>query len=104
MINMAETEQEISKIGFWSCIRKNCKQTISNPLDYQEKFEQLVADNQKMRDEFNNQRAKLKELFLQKEGEFRKMYLPTIFHLSSSRWFKTTGQYQRRAEAWTGRD
>lgn len=34
----------------------------------EEKYAALVAENQRIRDEFNSQRAKLKELFIQKEG------------------------------------
>ena len=37
--------------------------------DLQEKVNRLESENVKMREEFNVQRAKLKELFLQKEGK-----------------------------------
>lgn len=36
--------------------------------DLQKKLAAVEADNKTIRDEFNVQRAKLKELFLQKEG------------------------------------
>ena len=41
--------------------------------DYQEKYTTLVAENKKMLDEFNVQRAKLKELFLTKEGDVKRL-------------------------------
>lgn len=37
--------------------------------DLQKKLSTIEADNKTIRDEFNIQRAKLKELFLQKEGD-----------------------------------
>lgn len=40
-----------------------------NLEDVLEKINKLEAENVKMREEFNVQRAKMKELFLQKEGE-----------------------------------
>lgn len=36
--------------------------------DLQSQLANVRAENQSLRDEFNSQRAKLKELFLQKEG------------------------------------
>lgn len=36
--------------------------------DLQKKLAAVEADNKTIRDEFNVQRAKLKELFMQKEG------------------------------------
>ncbi|KAJ6636242.1 Early endosome antigen 1 [Pseudolycoriella hygida] len=41
--------------------------------DWKSKFLSLELDNKKLRDEFNIQRAKMKELFMQKEGECRKL-------------------------------
>lgn len=41
-------------------------------LDLQKKLATVEADNRAIRDEFNVQRAKLKELFLQKEGSIQK--------------------------------
>lgn len=38
------------------------------PPDLQNQLAIVRAENQSLRDEFNSQRAKLKELFLQKEG------------------------------------
>lgn len=40
-----------------------------NLEDLQEKINRLELENVKMREEFNVQRAKMKELFLQKEGK-----------------------------------
>lgn len=40
-------------------------------LDLQKKLAAIEADNRTVRDEFNVQRAKLKELFLQKEGSIQ---------------------------------
>lgn len=39
-------------------------------IDLQKKLSAIEADNKTIREEFNVQRAKLKELFLQKEGDF----------------------------------
>lgn len=38
--------------------------------DLQKKLAAVESDNRTIRDEFDVQRAKLKELFLQKEGEY----------------------------------
>lgn len=38
-------------------------------LELQKKLQSVEADNRSIREEFDVQRAKLKELFLQKEGE-----------------------------------
>lgn len=40
-------------------------------LDLQKKLAAVEAENRAIRDEFNMQRAKLKELFLQKEGSIQ---------------------------------
>lgn len=40
--------------------------------DLQEKINRLELENVKMREEFNVQRAKMKELFLQKEEELKR--------------------------------
>ena len=39
-------------------------------LDLQKKIQSLEAENKKMHTEFNTQRAKLKDLFIQKEAEY----------------------------------
>lgn len=39
------------------------------PVDWKTKFTELELERNKQRDEFNTQRAKMKELFMQKEGE-----------------------------------
>lgn len=39
------------------------------------RIEELEAENKKIRDEFNVQRAKMKDLFLQKEGQYYKFHL-----------------------------
>ncbi|XP_055846290.1 rab GTPase-binding effector protein 1 isoform X2 [Episyrphus balteatus] len=50
------------------------KQELSGPLpqeeDLQKKIQSLEAENKKMHTEFNTQRAKLKDLFIQKEAEY----------------------------------
>lgn len=38
-------------------------------VELKKKLATVESDNQTIRDEFNTQRAKLKELFLQKEGD-----------------------------------
>lgn len=40
-------------------------------LDLQLRIQELVAEKEKIQEEFNIQRAKLKELFLQKEGMWK---------------------------------
>lgn len=44
----------------------------NSSLDYEQKIKSLVEANTKIQFEFNQQRAKLKELFIQKEAEYRK--------------------------------
>lgn len=39
-------------------------------VDTQAKIDRLELENVKIREEFNVQRAKMKELFLQKEGKY----------------------------------
>lgn len=44
------------------------------------RIEELEAENKKIRDEFNVQRAKMKDLFLQKEGQYTNfIYILRIF-------------------------
>ncbi|XP_063990113.1 rab GTPase-binding effector protein 1 isoform X2 [Diachasmimorpha longicaudata] len=49
----------------------------SKEVDMKSKVEKLELENAHMREEFNGQRAKLKELFLQKEEELKKRFKET---------------------------
>lgn len=40
-------------------------------IDFQTQIQQLEMEKKKMREEFDSQRAKMKELFLQKEGSYK---------------------------------
>lgn len=54
-------------------------------LDPHKQMESLEIANKKMTEEFNSQRAKMKELFLQKEGNIMRQYyhcLCTPFYTS----------------------
>lgn len=55
-------------------------------IDLQKKLSAVEADNKTIREEFNVQRAKLKELFLQKEGDLS-------FHLMSHLFIATLCHY-----------
>lgn len=48
-----------------------------------EKIDELETQNTKMRDEFNIQRAKMKDLFLQKEGLliFKNIYIKFAYRV-----------------------
>lgn len=45
---------------------------ISFFVDLQVQIQQLEVEKKKIREEFDSQRAKMKELFLQKEGKYKK--------------------------------
>lgn len=51
-------------------VESNAHVDVFIPIDLQKKLSAIEADNKTIREEFNVQRAKLKELFLQKEGDF----------------------------------
>lgn len=57
------------QLKFYSLYKNFINKIRCNLEDLQEKINRLELENVKMREEFNVQRAKMKELFLQKEGK-----------------------------------
>jgi len=62
------------KINNYCCIQiVNIKISGDDDATYQHKLEVLQADMRKMQNEFNTQRAKMKELYMQKEAERKQL-------------------------------
>jgi len=74
----SDAKNEVSN-GNWMINNYCCMQMISitfsgdDDATYQHKLELLQTDMRKMQNEFNTQRAKMKELYMQKEAERKQL-------------------------------
>lgn len=69
---MSEPPEQNGSTGKLPTITKTTLCSQSLVPDYEDKIRNLEEKNTKIQFEFNQQRAKLKELFIQKESEYRK--------------------------------